>query len=107
MKTALILAALAVSSSAANAAPIVVNAEPLPMARVATSDLNLGSPEGRARLEARIRGAAESICVTRGDLSLEAILVQQGCYRSAVAEGIWQMTSITSAAAASRGAGSL
>jgi UrcA family protein len=102
MKTGLIsIAAIAFAASAANAGPIVVSAASPPTAHVAYSDLDLASSAGKARLEGRIRAAAESLCVTRGDGSLEALLGGRSCYRSAVASGLQQMNKLVQQQAAS------
>jgi UrcA family protein len=101
MKTGLIsMAAIALAAGAANAGPIVVSAASPPTAHVAYADLNLASSAGKARLIGRIRAAAESLCVTRGDGSLEASLADRSCYRAAVASGLQQMDRVVEQQAA-------
>jgi UrcA family protein len=92
MKTALIgIVAAALASTAANSAPIFVNANAVPAAHVCYADLNLASAQGRTRLEARIRAAAENLCAVPGDRTLEAYLNGRICYDAAVASGLRQM----------------
>jgi UrcA family protein len=112
MKTGLIsMAAIAFAASAASANPIVVSAASPPTAHVAYSDLDLASSAGQARLEGRIRAAAESLCVTRGEEALEDLLADRSCYRAAVASGLQQMDRLVQQQAAvpdpsrSRGSG--
>jgi UrcA family protein len=95
MKTALIsLAALALVSTAAHSTPIVVTSQPVPTAHVSFADLNLDSEQGRAALEQRVRAAAESLCNTDGDRTLDAILGGRSCYDAAVASGLRQVDKI-------------
>src|SRR5690242_4433602 len=95
MKTILMsLGALALASTAANARPIVINTQAVPTARVSFADLNLGSAEGRAVLEHRIRATAEDLCVIEGDRALDSRLGGRACYKAAVADGLRQMDEV-------------
>jgi UrcA family protein len=106
MKTGLIsMAAIAFAASAAHANPIVVSAASPPTAHIAYSDLDLASSAGQARLKGRIRAAAESLCVTRGEGALEDLLANRSCYRAAVASGLQQMNRVVRQQAASSGQG--
>lgn len=92
MKTALIgIAAAAFLGSAATAQPIFVSANAVPAVHVSYADLNLTSSQGRARLEGRIRAAAENLCAVSGDRTIEAYFTARACYDSAVASGLGQM----------------
>ncbi|HEX5238983.1 MAG TPA: UrcA family protein [Sphingomicrobium sp.] len=77
--------------SAASAAPILVSVNAVPAAHVSYADINLASAQGRARLEGRIRGAAENLCAATGDRTIEAYLTARVCYDAAVASGLRQM----------------
>ena len=93
MKTGLICAAvLALAGARANASPITVT--PGPEAHVSFADLDLNSREGRAVLERRIRSAAETLCTTVGDRTLDAALRRHACYKAAVTSGLDQMARI-------------
>jgi len=89
-KLSISIAAAAFLGSAANGAPILINANAPPSAHVSYADLNLASSEGRARLDGRIRAAAENLCAVTGDRSLDAYLTARSCYEAAVASGVRQ-----------------
>lgn len=92
MKILLIgIVSAALVGSAARADPIVVNASAAPAAHISYADLNLASSQGRARLEGRIRAAAENLCAVLGDRTLDAYLTERTCYEAAVSSGLSQM----------------
>jgi UrcA family protein len=94
MKTGLICAtALALAGARANVGPIMVT--PGPVAHVSFAGLDLNSREGRAILERRIRSAAETLCATDGDRTVDAALRRHACYKAAVASGLDQMAKIS------------
>ena len=85
------LAALAVTTGtlAATAAPVhaaelVVTAK-APQARIAYDDLNLKSAAGVAKLDARIRAAADRLCTGIGIESLAARVAADRCRTSTIA----------------------
>lgn len=49
------------------------------------NDLNLGSPEGRALLQARIVNAARRACQMSGNQTLSELQRSRTCYRQAMA----------------------
>lgn len=77
-------AATLAATGAVAATPIVVEGAPAPSARVHTADLNLLSAAGVRRLNARVRGAAERLCVEPGTKSLQAVAEGKACLRVAV-----------------------
>lgn len=91
MKTLLLsVAAAVVLAGPVQAAPILVVTEPVRSERVSVADLNLNSLAGQARLEGRLRAAAEKVCEADGDRSLETVLNVRKCYSAAVAAAIRQ-----------------
>jgi UrcA family protein len=90
MKTGMVFfAALALVSVKANASPITVT--PGPAVHVNFSDLDLNSREGRAVLERRIHSAAETLCSTEGDRTLDTAMANHDCFKAALADGLQQM----------------
>ena len=101
MKTGLMLfAALALVSVKANASPITVTQGPA--VHVSFSDLDLNSPEGRAVLERRLHSAAEALCSSEGDRTLDTALANHACFKAAVADGLQQMDKINQERVAQR-----
>jgi UrcA family protein len=75
---------LATGAPAAAATPIVVEAALAHSARVAHADLNLRSPAGVQRLDARVRNAAEKLCTDPNVRSLEVFIAGKNCVRVSV-----------------------
>lgn len=75
---------LAATAAPLHAAELVVTAK-APQARVAYDDLNLASAAGVARLDARIRAAAERLCDANGVRDLGARLAADKCEAAIVA----------------------
>ena len=91
MKKMLVLAAtFALGTGPALAKPIVVYPD-LRTERVSYADLNLASAEGRARLEQRIRGAADRVCDVGGKPTLAEFSTRGSCFTAAVRDGLSQM----------------
>jgi UrcA family protein len=74
---------LAATSAPLHAAELVVTAK-APVARVAYDDLNLRGAAGKARLQARVRRAAETLCLGTGIESLKDRLAGAKCRDSAI-----------------------
>lgn len=90
MQTKLLFIASAIAlniSVPAAAESIIVSDNPEPHATVSVADLNLESPDGVARLERRIEGAASELCLTRDVEPLGTQLARAKCYRTAVSSG--------------------
>ena len=77
-------AALALTAAPAAATDIVVAPETITV-RVSYADLNLATPEGRARLDRRIAGAARSICGSFSPAQLEMAMLVRDCREGAIA----------------------
>lgn len=77
-------AATALSAAPAAASDIVVAPETVTV-RISYADLNLATPEGRARLDRRIAGAARSICGNFHPAQLEMFALIQNCRQDAIA----------------------
>jgi UrcA family protein len=76
----------ATSAFAADARPhLVVQGQGPAAARIAYADLNLASPAGIARLNARVRGAAERLCVGAGVETLGTRLDGLACRDKTIA----------------------
>jgi UrcA family protein len=101
-KTIFIASAIALGA-AFNAVPadaaetIIVSDNPEPHATVSIADLNLDSPAGVARLERRIEGAANELCLTRDVEPLGAQLARAKCYRTAISSGRRQIDHLVAA----------
>lgn len=65
--------------------PIIVQDAVTPTARVSYADLNLQSDAGREVLQARVRRAADSLCLEGGNVDLVRWTVEHDCYRNAIA----------------------
>ena len=74
-------ATLVATGAAAAATPIVVEGTPAPSARIGHSDLNLLSASGVRKLNARVRNAAERLCVEQYTRSLREIAEGKACLR--------------------------
>ena len=81
------VASLMIASSAFAAAPGA------PTARVSYGDLNLATPAGAARLEARLRAASESVCGRAGFRDLAAMSLEHACVARALAGALAQVES--------------
>jgi UrcA family protein len=75
---------LAATGAPAFAAELVVTGNPAPSTRVALGDLNLRSGAGLKRLEARVRTAAERLCIGTGTETLRARLDGLACRDAAI-----------------------
>jgi UrcA family protein len=75
---------LAATSAPLHAAELVVTAK-APQARIAYGDLNLRSEAGVARLEARVRAAADRLCTGIGIEALAARVAEGRCRTATVA----------------------
>jgi UrcA family protein len=75
---------LAATATPLRAAELVVTAK-APQARIAYADLNLADPAGIARLDARIRAAADKLCDASGVRDLGARLAADKCRAALIA----------------------
>jgi UrcA family protein len=75
---------LAATSAPLRAAELVVTAR-APAARIGYDDLNLRAAAGKARLAARVRHAAETLCVGTGVETLKDRLADAKCRDGAIA----------------------
>lgn len=90
MKTGMLFfAALALVGGKVNASPITVTSSSV--AHVSFADLDLNSREGRAVMERRIHSAAEALCSSEGDRTLNTALANHACFKAALADGLQQM----------------
>jgi len=89
----LIAAALALGavSAAAAAGEIVVTQTPAPSVTVSLADLDLATPTGLATGKSRINAAAADLCLTNAVEPVNLRMARAKCYRSAVADGRWQL----------------
>ena len=95
----MIAAAAALTPVAASAERSIVLIEGGDKALVSYSDLNLGSPLGRAALNRRIRHAAGIVCFNSEFMNSFGYTPENdGCYRSALAGGLSQAESVLLAA---------
>ncbi|HKC04067.1 MAG TPA: UrcA family protein [Sphingomicrobium sp.] len=95
-KLLFIASAIALSISVPAAAEsIIVSDNPEPHAAVSVADLNLDSPDGVARLERRIEGAASDLCLTHDVEPVGTRLARAKCYRTAVSSGRRQIDRLT------------
>ena len=78
-------ATLAAFPLSAHAAPAVAVTAEVPAVRVSHTDLNLASPAGLKKLDARIRSAAERLCIVPGGKSLEEAQEAKACVDETVA----------------------
>jgi UrcA family protein len=92
-----ICAASILGGTAVAQPPIIVTMEPVPTERVSYADLNLASASGQARLEARIRSAAEHVCFLTNDRSLDKYMPERRCFTTAYNGGVSQMNSLVAA----------
>lgn len=84
-RTAPLAAAIAATATLAPAFASAAPAEPVPTRAVSYAHLDLGSPKGQARLDRRIRAAAEAVC-PGGDLRVSVrYLEHRQCVREAIA----------------------
>jgi UrcA family protein len=96
---------IATGAPAAAATPIVVEATPVPTARVAHDDLNLRTAAGVRRLQARVRRAAEQLCVEPHNKSLQVVAHGRACVRIAIDQAAPQVDKAIGIQAAQIGAG--
>ena len=75
---------VATGAPAAAQTPIVVEAVPTPSVRVSHADLNLLSAAGLHRLNARVRNAAEKLCLEPNTRQIETIVAGKSCVRIAL-----------------------
>ena len=82
---------LAATGAPAAAADLVVTGSTAPTARVSFDDLNLRSEAGLKRLDARIRAAADRLCIGTGTETLQARLEGLACRDAAIASAAPQI----------------
>jgi len=87
-------------STPAGAQEIVVVSAPFE--RVGYADLDLSSSAGTARLEARIRRAAENVCIENYVKPIATAQLERNCFEAAVADGLSQAEPLIGAARAGR-----
>jgi UrcA family protein len=95
----LIASAFLMFASAASASATIQNVAHDPArASVTYDDLDLKSPKGVARLQHRIRSAAQQVCIEEesGSGLINPMADQSECYRVAVASGMSQLNEIAS-----------
>jgi UrcA family protein len=89
-KSLIMLAALVAGSvPALGQAPIVV--EGLPSVTVTFADLDLSSPDGQARLNSRVRRAAEQLCIEHAARDLVRSALARHCMKTALSDAHRQM----------------
>jgi len=96
IKTLLIGSAIVLGTAFATSVPaaaeaIIVTENSEPRAAVSVADLNLGSPEGIARLNGRIETAAAELCLTTAVEPIAMRLARTKCYRTAISSGQQQI----------------
>jgi UrcA family protein len=96
---------VATGAPAAAATPIVIEASQAPTARVAHDDLNLRTAVGVRRLQARVRRAAEQLCLEPNVKSLQVLADGRACVRVAVEQATPQVEKAIGIQAAQIGAG--
>jgi UrcA family protein len=96
---------VATGAPAVAATPIVVEATQVPTARVAHDDLNLRSAAGVRKLQARVRRAAQQLCVEPNSKSLQVVAEGKACIRVAVEQAAPQIEQAIGIQAAQIGAG--
>jgi UrcA family protein len=96
---------VATGAPAAAATPIVVEATQVPTARIAHDDLNLRTATGVRRLQARVRRAAEQLCVEPHNKSLQVVADGKACVRVAIEQASPQVDQAIGIQAAQIGAG--
>jgi UrcA family protein len=96
---------LAATSAPLRAAELVVTAR-APAARVAYDDLDLRGNAGKARLQARIRHAAETLCVGTGIETLKDRLAGAKCRDAAIEAAAPQIARAVASAGRFASAGS-
>ena len=96
---------LATGAPAVAATPILVEATQDPTARVVHNDLNLRTAAGVRRLQARVRRAAEQLCLDPHAKSLQVIADGKACVRVAIEQVAPQVEKAIGAEAAQIGAG--
>lgn len=95
MKIAILaLVALSSLSGAAQAQPILVDANATPATFVKVADLNLAVASGRTTAAQRIRGAAAELCANDGDRSVASRIAAHDCFRAAVEGGLKQLPTV-------------
>lgn len=82
MKAIILTCALLFGAGAASAQPAE---QQMPVERVRVADLNLASSEGRARLDERLRAAANRVCEVGGSQDLWTFRFSRKCVESALA----------------------
>jgi UrcA family protein len=92
--SAIVLSTAFVTSVPAAAETIIVTEHPEPHATVTVADLNLGSPEGVARLNGRIKAAAADLCLTNTVEPIDMRMARAKCYRTALSSGQRQIDRI-------------
>jgi UrcA family protein len=80
----LLIVALAVSAPAYTQPPITVVGD-MPTARISAADLNLHSASGQARLQARIRTAAQTLCMDPAVRDVARYIAGRTCLSHALA----------------------
>jgi UrcA family protein len=96
---------VATGAPAAAATPIVVEATQVPTARVGHEDLNLRTAAGVRRLQARVRRAAEQLCLEPNSKSLQVVADGKACVRVAIEQASPQVDQAIGIQAAQIGAG--
>jgi UrcA family protein len=96
---------VATGAPAVAATPIVVEGTQAPVARVAYDDVNLRSAAGVRKLQARVRRAAEQLCLEPNAKSLQVIADGKACVRVATEQAAPQIERAIGIQAAQIGAG--
>ena len=94
-KEIMIVAGLLLASSPVAAQDVVVVSPPFET--VSFADLDLLSQAGSQALEARIRHAADNLCIEDGKKPLAVKRLEQACFKAAVADGLSQAQRVTDA----------
>lgn len=104
-KTLILLAASAIALGSplapVSAEEFTATATAEPSVTISIADLDLAAPAGMARLNSRIRGAANGLCFTTDVEPLETRLARAKCFRTAVSSGEWQVEQKSAARTAS------
>jgi UrcA family protein len=97
VRAAAILTLLGAPAAAMAQSGLVVTGVPdLPTASVSYADLDLSSAAGRAKLNARIRSAADRLCAYEGVQPVQEKSERRQCFQAAMASTEDQVAGVTS-----------
>ena len=91
IRTTALLAAFVATAATVSFPAFAGEFDPAPTVQVHYSDLNLASPAGAKALKARVARAAERVCSTEGDRTLDSVLQARSCTKVAIARAMPQV----------------